>query len=139
MRLVVCPPLRFGPPEGVLRHPPGEVRRDYLASMRADPCAYCNRPRAGTWDHIEPRALGGAGMSADNRTAACRWCNVDKAEEPLLLYLLAAGGIRHERALREDRRRGQRPGAPGSSGTSGAAKRRRRAARGRVGPQVRWL
>lgn len=40
-----------------------------------------------TRDHIHPRASGGSGV-AENFAAACRSCNGEKADLPLLVYLL---------------------------------------------------
>ena len=56
-------------------------------TLRADPCAYCGRPRSGGIDHIVPVSDGGTD-ALDNLTGACASCNSGKSAKPLLEYLL---------------------------------------------------
>lgn len=66
----------------------GTWRQDYLTVLRADPCAYCSAPVAGTVDHIVARARGGT-SALSNLIGACERCNgVEKGDESLLLFLL---------------------------------------------------
>jgi 5-methylcytosine-specific restriction endonuclease McrA len=62
--------------------------------LRAELCAYCHRPQAGTIDHIRPRRRvsrkhrhGGGTDTIDNLTPACQSCNTIKDDQPLLLFL----------------------------------------------------
>ena len=69
-----------------------------VLELLKDPCAYCGG-RAGQVDHIVSLAAGGDN-SLENLTAACRSCNSEKRDNPLLIFLLkrhgrlAAGGWR---------------------------------------------
>lgn len=57
----------------------------FKAMLRADPCAYCDRPVSGTLDHIVPQVTGG--RSGENLVGACAACNVEKAHRTLLMFL----------------------------------------------------
>lgn len=56
-------------------------------TMRADPCVYCGG-KANTIDHIEPMARGGKYYTWRNQAPACTTCNHDKADLPLLRFLV---------------------------------------------------
>ena len=58
----------------------------YALELLKDPCAYCGG-RAGQVDHIVSLAAGGDN-SLENLTAACRSCNSEKRDNPLLIFLL---------------------------------------------------
>lgn len=58
----------------------------YLASVAADPCAYCDGP-ATVIDHIVPQRHGGEN-DWTNYTPACVRCNSRKSTTSLLAYLL---------------------------------------------------
>lgn len=51
-----------------------------------DPCVYCGRLPVGL-DHIEPKSQGGRD-GWQNRAPACRVCDVEKADERMVLFLL---------------------------------------------------
>jgi hypothetical protein len=61
----------------------------------ADPCVYCLQP-ATTDEHILPRSRGGRDVW-ENRAACCHACNRDRANRPLLVWLI----------VRELKRRGR--------------------------------
>lgn len=64
------------------RHP------GFLTDCKAyDPCVYCGG-RANTWEHIQPRVLGGA-ESWENLSRACLKCNNKRGHMPFLLFVLA--------------------------------------------------
>lgn len=65
-----------------------DTRAAYRRMLHRDPCSYCGG-RAGTFDHIVPRALRGVG-GVENLTAACEPCNARKGPMPLLLWLLTS-------------------------------------------------
>jgi hypothetical protein len=58
----------------------------YIAILRADPCAYCGA-RGGEIDHIDA-VSGGGGHVWHNMTSACRSCNAVKHDASLLTALL---------------------------------------------------
>jgi hypothetical protein len=63
----------------------------YAHVLRADPCCYCGRPRAGTVDHIRPRrpVTGPRGRRLwFNLTAACPASNREKGNTRLLVFLV---------------------------------------------------
>lgn len=64
----------------------------YKAAIRRDHCAFCGGP-AGEYEHIEPRAKGGAN-NWSNITAACMRCNRRKGTRTLLAFLLGTDGPR---------------------------------------------
>lgn len=59
--------------------------------IRRDVCSYCGE--AGTQanpitrEHVVPRSKGGHGRHL-NTVSACRQCNTERGDKPLLLYLL---------------------------------------------------
>lgn len=53
--------------------------------LHRDPCAYCGAP-GGTVDHIVPTDSDGRG-TIDNLTGACVYCNNQKRELSLLVFL----------------------------------------------------
>ncbi len=59
---------------------PSSATLAYQRAIQSDPCSYCGVPRAGTVDHIIPKAKGGGGKRWDweNWTAACPECNRKK-------------------------------------------------------------
>lgn len=67
-----------------------EGRSGFAGVLRRDPCSYCGRlPRRGaTLDHIVPESRGGENTWR-NKTAACGWCNREKAAMSLLMFLLS--------------------------------------------------
>lgn len=54
--------------------------------LLSDPCAYCGK-RSSTIDHVRPRASGGRN-GWRNEVGACLDCNGQKADTPLLHFLL---------------------------------------------------
>jgi len=55
-------------------------------------CAYCGvetHDGSITLDHVTPRRGKSAYDRPDNLVLACRTCNADKADKPLLAFLLA--------------------------------------------------
>lgn len=61
------------------------ISREYVAILLNDPCSYCSMG-GGVVDHIEPIADGGTNDVA-NLTAACRSCNAQKNDIPLIVFL----------------------------------------------------
>lgn len=64
----------------------GSHAREYAGILMRDPCCYCGAA-AEVPDHIVPVSRDGADEWA-NLTAACRSCNAEKCDRPLLMYLL---------------------------------------------------
>lgn len=91
--------LRTVTPRGKRRH--RKHGSKWTTALRHDPCAYCGRqgakssrkerkegifnPESITIDHIDPRP---APRNNENQAAACGACNKDKADTPLLFFLL---------------------------------------------------
>lgn len=65
---------------------PDPATNAYVDVILADPCSYCGSRDSLQVDHIEPVVKGGAGHWS-NLTAACRWCNTSKNDDPLLSWL----------------------------------------------------
>lgn len=59
--------------------------RAWAQIIKADPCCYC-RSRGGEVDHIVPTISGGAD-DWTNLTSACRSCNAQKNDSPMLLWI----------------------------------------------------
>lgn len=80
------------------------LNRAYLATLRADPCAYCGSPTGGEIDHIVPcQSIGRRSIQEPgNLTGACAACNNAKRATPLLSHLLAAAVRREMRPLAEE-------------------------------------
>ena len=73
-----------------------ETRR-WLLEQHGAVCAYCERrvdPNTITLDHVTPRRGQDAYDRRDNLVLACPGCNAQKADRPILAFLLA----RRERA-----------------------------------------
>ena len=73
-----------------------ETRR-WLLQQHGAVCAYCERrvdARTITLDHVTPRRGQNAYDRRDNLVLACPGCNAQKADRPILAFLLA----RRERA-----------------------------------------
>ena len=74
----------------------GELDPVFLSEYRwylwnADPvlCVYCNTrltKKTRTRDHLVPRSRGGG--PRDNLVPSCADCNRDKADDPLIFYML---------------------------------------------------
>ena len=68
----------------------GETRQ-WLLDRHGPVCAYCERRvdvRAITLDHVTPRRGQTAYDRRDNLVLACPACNAQKADKPLLSFLL---------------------------------------------------
>jgi HNH endonuclease len=66
----------------------GQFSGRFADVLRRDPFSYCGRA-GGTVDHIEPRrGRKKFDRPASNLTGACQPCNVAKADQSLLAYLL---------------------------------------------------
>jgi hypothetical protein len=71
--------------------------REWLLDRHGPVCAYCGLktdPDAITLDHVTPRRGQTAYDRRDNLVLACQRCNGNKADTPILAFLLA----RRERA-----------------------------------------
>jgi len=69
-----------------------QSHRQWLLERHGSICAYCGTetaPEAITLDHVRPRKGKEAYDRADNLVLACRDCNAQKADTPLLAFLLA--------------------------------------------------
>lgn len=69
-----------------------QSHREWLLQQHGSVCAYCGtetRPEAITLDHVRPRRGQTAYDRPDNLVLACRECNAEKADIPLLAFLLA--------------------------------------------------
>jgi hypothetical protein len=75
--------------------------------VRADRCAYCGG-RVGHVDHVTASAAGGDGHWT-NLAGLCASCNLEKATESPLFYLLRRVGVRTEPQPREAPKRGRKP------------------------------
>lgn len=75
------------------RHSPYTSRAVWDKILKRDVCCYCADARTTTIDHIEPKALGGAKSSWENRTGSCQPCNGRKAHTPLLFFMLEERGV----------------------------------------------
>jgi 5-methylcytosine-specific restriction endonuclease McrA len=67
-----------------------ETRR-WLLDRHGPVCAYCARrgkPEDMTLDHVTPRRGRTAYDRRDNLVLACQRCNGDKADKPILAFLL---------------------------------------------------
>lgn len=78
------------------RRSPGrsmQSHREWLLEQYGPICAYCGRRIAAdetvTLDHVRPRKGQTAYDRPDNLVIACRDCNAQKADMPLLAFLLA--------------------------------------------------
>jgi hypothetical protein len=67
--------------------------RTWRAVLRRDPCVYCGSEASGL-DHIWPKSRGGSDHW-ENRVPACRSCDCDKANTPLLMHLWSELAARH--------------------------------------------
>jgi len=68
-----------------------QAHRDWLIEKHGSVCAYCGTetdPETITLDHVRPRKGQSAYDRPDNLVLACRACNADKADVPLLTFLL---------------------------------------------------
>jgi hypothetical protein len=102
-------------------------RKEWEATLRADPCAYCER-RAQTVDHIVATSVGGTnGMG--NLTGACRLCNGAKGELPLLMWMLVRTEAIDEVEVRREARRRARQERRARAKADAYARREREAAR----------
>ncbi len=63
-----------------------DLGREFMDVVLTDPCAYCGEPCEHI-DHIDP-VHGGGHSDWDNVTAACSRCNGQKADRPLLHFML---------------------------------------------------
>lgn len=66
--------------------------REWLIEQHGPVCAYCERRvsvRAITLDHVTPRRGQTAYDRRDNLVLACPACNAQKADKPIVAFLLA--------------------------------------------------
>jgi len=66
--------------------------RQWLLDQHGSVCAYCERvvpDGAITLDHVTPRRGQSAYDRRDNLVLACPSCNAEKADRPILAFLLA--------------------------------------------------
>ena len=66
--------------------------RQWLLDRHGSVCAYCERRidvREITLDHVTPRRGQSAYDRRDNLVLACPGCNAQKADQPILAFLLA--------------------------------------------------
>lgn len=71
------------------RRTEGHVSGSVWARVKTDSlglCAYCNKRKPLTLDHIEPIARGGTN-DPDNLAAICKSCNSSKNDTPLVIWL----------------------------------------------------
>lgn len=81
----------------------------WASIIRKDPCSFCGRPRAGTVDHIVPKARGGPkGHAPNNSTAACPQCNTDRGTVSVLAFLAFHAGFSVELPASSRKRRKRR-------------------------------
>lgn len=69
-----------------------QAHRDWLLEQHGSVCAYCGvetHDGSITLDHVTPRRGKSAYDRPDNLVLACRTCNAEKADKPLLAFLLA--------------------------------------------------
>jgi len=69
-----------------------QAHREWLLEQHGPVCAYCgteSQERTITLDHVTPRRGKSAYDRPDNLVLACRTCNAEKADKPLLAFLLA--------------------------------------------------
>ena len=77
-----------------LRRSPGrgyQAHREWLLARHGPVCAYCGQEtnhETITLDHVRPRRGQSAYDRPDNLVLACRPCNADKADKPLMAFLL---------------------------------------------------
>lgn len=68
-----------------------QAHRDWLIDRHGSICAYCGvetDPDEMTLDHVRPRKGQSAYDRPDNLVLSCRRCNAEKADVPLLTFLL---------------------------------------------------
>jgi 5-methylcytosine-specific restriction endonuclease McrA len=66
--------------------------RQWLLERHGPVCAYCERvvdPATITLDHVTPRRGLTAYDRRDNLVLCCKTCNAQKADKPILVFLLA--------------------------------------------------
>lgn len=69
-----------------------QATREWLLSRHGSVCAYCERKfdaELMTLDHVTPRRGQTAYDRRDNLVLCCPACNAQKADQPLLAFLLA--------------------------------------------------
>ena len=69
-----------------------QAHREWLLEQHGPVCAYCgaeSHEHSITLDHVTPRRGKSAYDRPDNLVLACRTCNAEKADKPLLAFLLA--------------------------------------------------
>lgn len=69
-----------------------QAHREWLLEQHGPVCAYCGAEsleHSITLDHVTPRRGKSAYDRPDNLVLACRTCNAEKADKPLLAFLLA--------------------------------------------------
>jgi len=67
--------------------------RRWLLDQHCPDCAYCERSvaeRSITLDHVTPRKGLTAYDRRDNLVLSCKTCNAQKADKPILVFLLAS-------------------------------------------------
>ena len=69
-----------------------QSHRDWLLAQHGPVCAYCGRRisvKGITLDHVTPRRGQTAYDRRDNLVLACPACNIQKADQHILAFLLA--------------------------------------------------
>jgi 5-methylcytosine-specific restriction endonuclease McrA len=70
-------------------------QQNWRDRVRSEPCCWCGKVDGRrTIEHIVPLSMGGA-AGYDNYVGACYTCNMARATQPILGYLMKTGGIRH--------------------------------------------